>query len=164
MQRGHKSILCSYSDLLVTQILLARHNWAVSFRTSICLICFIYTTVAVKSSRWFNITTVISVDTGSNITVPARGASFIPTKHTRHPLQRNRFPWGIAKRQVCMSQRDGENNGSLNLSMAIWRSLSAASSHNQTAATLRFQFIFVTYRNCGQNPITGFRSIHVQQL
>lgn len=82
-------ILCSCLALLLTQILLVKHNWVIQINISICISCLIYITVAVKSSRWVYLTAVIHVDTCSDIVRLPRAGSTIP--QNRHPLWRNKI-------------------------------------------------------------------------
>lgn len=52
---------------LVTQILLVKHNWVMRINISICVSCFIYSTVAVKSCGGLKGTWFIHADTSSGI-------------------------------------------------------------------------------------------------
>lgn len=59
--------LCSCLAWLVTQILLVKHNWVMRINISICVSCFIYSTVAVKSCGSLEGTWFIHADTSSGI-------------------------------------------------------------------------------------------------
>lgn len=59
--------MCSCLGWLVTQILLVQHNWVTRINISICVSCFIYSTVAVRSCGGLKGTWFIHADTSSGI-------------------------------------------------------------------------------------------------